>query len=354
MSIKPVIFGLRQKKILPEEKEFLKKHNPLGIILFSRNIDSPEQVQELVMEIRKTLGRSDAPILIDQEGGKVTRLRPPHWVRPPAAAVFGRIAEENLSEAKKAAYINGQIIGHDLVSLGINVDCAPVLDVPIKGAHSVIGNRAFSTDKNIVTELGQSMADGLMSTGIVPIIKHIPGHGRGLADSHLELPIVKDDYSTLKENDFYPFYNLRKLPWAMTAHIVYEAIDPKLPATYSPEVIKVIREVIGFKGLLISDCITMRALTGSMEERATKSFQAGVDIVIHSFGDLDEMRAVASIAPNMSENQLDLLKLSYHQAEQHYHLKPRSVLQSELMHYIDKYNLSEVMENIFDPTEQNI
>ncbi len=352
MHIKPIIVGVRQKTLLQEEIDFLKIYNPLGVILFSRNIDNPEQITELTSNIRKILGRPDAPIFLDQEGGRVARLKEPHWIKPPAASLFGQIAEVNLHDAKQAAYLNGQIIGSDLIAAGFNVDCAPVIDIPIKGAHSVIGNRAFSTNKEFVAILGNEMARGLMSAGVVPIIKHIPGHGRGLVDSHLELPVVKADYSDLKNNDFYPFKELNYLPMAMTAHIIYNSIDPENPATTSKKVIDVIREEINFNGLLVSDCITMKALNGTMAERAEKSFDAGVDIVIFSHGSIEEMHEVASHSPNMNQSQLDLLKKAYHQASRHYHFKARSELQGELMILIDKYNLSEVTGNIFDPTEQ--
>jgi beta-N-acetylhexosaminidase len=351
MKIKPIIFGVQGKSLTENEIGFLQKNNPLGIILFSRNIENPEQVRTLVSSIRETLEREDAPILLDQEGGRVSRLKEPFWRKPPAAAIFGIIAKENLEDAKKAVFLNAQMIGADMAALGINVDCAPVLDIPVAGAHSVIGNRAFSNDKKIVAELGKSMADGLMSAGIVPIMKHIPGHGRGNADSHLQLPIVKTSLTELEKTDFYPFKKMNKLSWAMTAHIVYTAIDPDNAATISPKVIEVIRQVIGFKGLLISDCITMKALNGTMAEKAAATFKAGVDLVIHSHGSLEEMQQVADISPYMTESQIALLIKSFHQTMAN-NSKAYSEIHGELHSIIHRYHLEETVGNLFDPTEQ--
>lgn len=351
MKIRSVIFGLRSKKLLPEEKEFLELYNPLGVILFSRNIDNPSQVNQLILEIRRALSRENAPIFIDQEGGRVSRLKEPYWFKPPTAEIFGKIAEENLDDAKQAVYLNAQIIGLDMAKIGINIDCAPVLDVPVSGAHSVIGDRAFSHDKHIVVELAQRFADGLRSTGVVPIMKHIPGHGRGFVDSHMELPVVQTDYKELKHNDFFPFKQIKKVDWAMTAHILYNSIDPENPATTSKKVIDVIRSEIGFKGLLVSDCITMQALNGTMPQRAKQSFTAGIDIVIHSHGSLDEQKSVAAVAPYMTENQLDILLRSYETAEPHYHVKNKTNLQNELFSLLGKYNMAKEANHIPDPTE---
>ena len=352
MHIKPLIFGITGKSLTENEISFLKLYNPLGIILFSRNIDNPKQVQDLTVNIREILGRNDAPILLDQEGGKVARLKEPHWIKPPAAAIFGKMAEYNLEDAIQAAYIHGKIIGHDMAAVGINVDCAPVLDVPVKNAHDVIGNRAFSHDKDLVLKLGQSMADGLRSSSVIPVMKHIPGHGRALVDTHLDLPRVKTSLDDLKNSDFYPFTNAKNIHWAMTAHVVYESIDPENPATTSQKVVKLLRDDIGFKGLLISDCITMKALNGTMTEKARKTFDAGVDLVIHSHGSLLEMASIANVAPNMNDAQLAFLQASYDSFIIDQKVQARSEMQGILMNYIDKYNLSEVAGDIFDPTEQ--
>ncbi|MEQ9116204.1 MAG: beta-N-acetylhexosaminidase [Rickettsiales bacterium] len=354
MHVKPLIFGISGKALTEAETEFLQLYNPLGVILFSRNIDNPEQVQNLTASIREVLGRQDAPILLDQEGGRVSRLKEPHWIKPPAAAIFGKMAEVNLDDALKAAFLHGRIIGYDMAAVGFNVDCAPVLDVPVSGAHDVIGNRAFSHNKELVLKLGQAMADGLSASQVAPIMKHIPGHGRAMVDSHHELPKVTASLAELRASDFYPFQNARNIYWAMTAHVVYEAIDPKNPATTSATVVDLLRDEIGFEGLLISDCITMKALNGTMVEKASRSFEAGVDLVIHSHGPLNEMAEVAKSSPDMTEDQLTLLAKSFDSLKELEHkFQPRSEMHARLINLIDSYNLSEVSGNIFDPTEQN-
>ncbi len=287
------LFGCGSVRLSDEERRFFRDADPLGFILFARNIDNPAQVSALVGDLRTCVGR-EAPVLIDQEGGRVQRLKPPHWPARPAMAGFGRLARTDPDLAKRAAYLNARLIAEDLRALGIDVDCAPVLDVPNPGAHEVIGDRAFDTDPALVAALGRAVIDGLLDGGVLPVIKHIPGHGRARVDSHLDLPIVDADESRLDSIDFAPFRALMDAPWAMTAHVVYTAFDDNDPATSSVRVIEdVIRGRIGFDGVLVSDDLSMKALKGGMAERSRKALAAGCDLVLHCNGEMGEMRNVA-------------------------------------------------------------
>ncbi len=289
------IYGCAATSLSPAEKSFFREVAPWGFILFARNISDSEQVKALVQELRETVGDEKAPVLIDQEGGRVARLKPPHWqVRPPAAR-FGALYETNPDAAREAVYLNARLIAHDLASLGINVDCLPVLDVPVPGSHDVIGDRAFATDPATVITLGKAQIEGLIDGGVLPVMKHIPGHGRAGADSHLDLPRVSASAEELSASDFVTFRSLDTCPIAMTAHVVYESIDPQRPATTSPKVIRdVIRGEIGFDGLLMSDDLSMKALDGPLSVRAKQSLFAGCDLVLHCNGDMNEMKEVAS------------------------------------------------------------
>ena len=279
----------------PNERAFLKEAAPLGVILFKRNIDTPHQVRALTSEIRAALG-DDALILVDQEGGRVQRLGPPTWRRYPAAAQLSAIP--NLEERKIAIRLGARLIAHDLQSLGIDVDCLPVLDVPVQGAHDVIGDRAYAKDPHAVALLGRAAAEGLLDGGVIPVMKHAPGHGRAGADSHLMLPTVDAPRATLERSDFEPFRLNRDLPAAMTAHVVYADIDPHRPATISPTVIQeVVRGSIGFEGLLFSDDLSMKALPGTFREKSENLFKAGVDIALHCNGERAEAAEVAAAAP---------------------------------------------------------
>ncbi len=249
----------------------------------------------LVAELKEITGRAATPILIDQEGGRVQRLKPPHWRAVPGASVFGRLAENDLALAREAVDLNARLIAAELTELGINVDCAPVLDVPGPDAHGVIGDRAFGDDPGKVAALGRAAAEGFLAMGVLPVIKHIPGHGRALTDSHQQLPVVDTAAEDLEAADFHPFQALKEMPWAMTAHVVYQALDRDHPATTSEKVIaKTIRGDIGFAGVLVSDDIGMKALTGPYDERAAAVLAAGGDLVLHCSGDLAEMEAVAA------------------------------------------------------------
>jgi beta-N-acetylhexosaminidase len=284
--------------------------NPLGFILFARNCIDPAQVRALVADLRASVGRADAPVLIDQEGGRVARLRPPHWRKAPAAARFAELARTSEARAKQAAWLNARMLAADLADLGITVDCAPVLDVPQPGAHEVIGDRAVGDTAQRSAMLGRAWCEGLLAGGVLPVIKHIPGHGRALADSHICLPVVTAERAELERVDFAPFHALRAMPWAMTAHVVFSVLDPSSAATTSPTVIgAVIRGTIGFHGLLVSDDICMAALGGPVDARASAALRAGCDIVLHCNGVLTEMKAVATACPPISSGvQAKLLR----------------------------------------------
>jgi len=289
------IYGCTGTSLSAAEKSFFGETRPWGFILFGRNISDSEQVKALVEELRATIGDEKAPVLIDQEGGRVARLKPPYWHARPPAARFGALYETNPDAAREAVYLNARLIAHDLASLGINVDCLPVLDVPVPGSHDVIGDRAFATDPATVITLGKAQIEGLIDGGVLPVMKHIPGHGRAGADSHLDLPRVSATAEELSASDFVTFRSLDTCPIAMTAHVVYESIDPQRPATTSPKVIRdVIRGEIGFDGLLMSDDLSMKALDGPLSVRARQSLFAGCDLVLHCNGDMNEMKEVAS------------------------------------------------------------
>lgn len=284
---KPVIFGCSGLKLTAEEREFFKKHQPYGFIIFKRNIENPAQVRALVEEFKSCVEHKFVPILIDQEGGRVARLRPPYWPEFECCGNF-----EKKESPLDASFTGGFNIAKELAAIGVNVDCAPMLDVRQPGAHDIVGDRAFSEDPKIVAKLGRAFMDGLKMGGVLPIIKHIPGHGRAMSDSHLELPRVKASLKEL-EVDFYPFRELNDAPYAMTAHIIYEAIDPDNCATQSAKVIKLIRENIGFKGLIMTDDLSMKALAGSFAERTKRSLDAGCDLILHCNGEMAEMKEIA-------------------------------------------------------------
>ena len=279
-----------------DERAFLRDAEPLGVILFRRNIETPEQVLRLTSEIRAALGRDDAMVLVDQEGGRVQRLTSPHWRRYPAAARFTALA--NLDEQAEAIHLAARLIAADLAAVGIDVDCMPVFDVPVAGAHEIIGDRAYAHDPATVARLGRAAANGLLAGGVLPVMKHVPGHGRAKADSHLALPVVQTAVAALAASDFEPFRLNNDLPAAMTAHVVYAALDPERPATISPRVIaEVVRGTIGFDGLLFSDDLSMKALPGSFRDKALGLFAAGVDIALHCNGDRGEAEQVAAATP---------------------------------------------------------
>jgi beta-N-acetylhexosaminidase len=283
------IFGCETTRLTPAEKQFFKVSNPWGFILFARNISDAEQVRALTSEIRDTVGRN-APILIDQEGGRVQRLRSPEWSEwlPP----LEQVACAPHGNAAKSIELRYRIIAAELYALGIDVNCAPMLDIATEASHEIIENRCFGRDAETVARMGRAAADGLLAGGVLPIIKHIPGHGRVNMDSHFELPVLETDLETLQSSDFRPFRALSDLPMAMTAHIVYTDIDPERCATQSPAVIKTIRNDMNFDGLIMTDDLSMKALKGSFADRCDASFAAGCDVVLHCNGVMEEMSQV--------------------------------------------------------------
>jgi beta-N-acetylhexosaminidase len=291
------ITGLAGPALAAEERAFLRASEPWGLILFRRNIEAPDQVRRLVAEARAAVGR-DVPVLVDQEGGRVQRLGPPHWPVYPPGAAYGRLYDHERAAGVAAARLGARLIAADLLPLGIDVDCLPLADVPVAEADPVIGDRAYGTTPDKVSALAAAVAEGLMDGGVLPVIKHLPGHGRATADSHERLPTVDTEQATLEASDFQAFRTLRTLPLGMTAHVVFTMFDPTAPATTSPTIIsKVIRESIGFSGALMSDDVSMGALTGTIAERTRAALRAGCDLVLHCNGRLDEMRAVAAEAP---------------------------------------------------------
>jgi beta-N-acetylhexosaminidase len=299
---KAMILGAAGLRLAPEEKAFFRAEKPWGFILFARNIEAPDQIRALVSEMRESVGRLDAPVFIDQEGGRVQRLRPPLAANYPSAADLGALYAGNPEAGLRAAWLMARLHAFDLLRLGITADCLPVLDVPVEGAHDVIGNRAYGRDPETVAALGRATAEGLMSGGVLPVVKHIPGHGRAAADTHLELPTVDTPLEELNRHDFAPFRALADMPMAMTAHVVYSAIDGFHPATTSAAVIEdIIRRDIGFDGLLMSDDVSMQALSGDFHERTDAIFAAGCDVILHCNGVMDEMRQVVAHTPVLAD-----------------------------------------------------
>jgi len=298
-----VIFGCAGPTLATAERDFFRSANPLGFILFQRNCETPEQVRRLVAALRDSVGRADAPVLIDQEGGRVARLKPPHWPTYPSAA---GIAALGGGRAAEAAWTAARLIADDLSALGITVDCLPVLDVPVMGADNVIGDRAYGHSPDLVVLLGRAAAEGLLAGGVLPVMKHMPGHGRALVDSHHALPRVEAPRTVLETSDFAAFRALAHLPLAMTAHLVYQSIDAERPATLSARVIdEVIRASIGFDGLLLTDDLSMQALGGSFAERAQAALQAGCDVVLHCNGEPAEMTEIAAVVPPLTTQAQD-------------------------------------------------
>ncbi|MBL6935688.1 MAG: beta-N-acetylhexosaminidase [Alphaproteobacteria bacterium] len=306
-----VIFGCAGETLNERERQFFSRVDPLGFILFARNCRTPGQIRALTGDLRDCVGRGDAPILIDQEGGKVARLQPPQWRDAPAARSLGELARRDREKGGEAAYLNARLMAVELTDLGIDVDCAPVLDLPQPDAHDVIGSRAFADDPEMAVFLGRKACEGLLDGGVTPVIKHIPGHGRATCDSHESLPVVEASREELENHDFIPFRELSDMPWAMTAHVVYEAMDPEHPATMSSVVIaEVIRGHMGFDGVLVSDDLSMKALGGDMASRAAAALEAGCDLALHCNGEMDEMEAVAEGARLLLQQSVARVALS--------------------------------------------
>ena len=300
------IYGCAGLALSAEEESFFRAANPFGFILFARNCETPDQVRALVSALRETVGRPEAPVLIDQEGGRVARLKPPHWRAAPPAAYFGRMASHDRERAHEALRLNTQLIAAELTELGIDVDCVPLLDLQFPGAHDVIGDRAFGSDPELVADCGRVVCEAMLAAGVMPIVKHIPGHGRARVDSHKELPVVDTAAGELEASDFRPFKALADAPWAMTAHVVYSALDPDQPATTSRRLVEqVIRGQIGFQGLLLSDDLSMEALRGSLGQRAEAAIGAGCDVALHCNGKAAEMEQVAAAIGPLTQDAQD-------------------------------------------------
>ncbi len=311
MTAKAMILGLKGKQLSDEERAFFSVENPWGFILFARNIDTPEQVSRLCEDLRLCVGRSDAPILIDQEGGRVQRFRPPHWAKYPSARVLGELYEQDKTLGLRATWLMSRLHAFDLSKLGVTVNCLPVLDVPSPDGHDVIGDRAYGRSLDQVVAHGRAACSGLSAGGVAPVIKHIPGHGRATVDTHHALPVVNATRQELRDTDFAPFKKLNDQCIAMTAHVIYSDIDPDMPATTSKKIIsECIRGDIGFDGLLVTDDIGMNALSGDFAYRTSASFAAGCDIVTHCHAHMDEMIAVASETPHLAGKSLQRAELA--------------------------------------------
>jgi len=298
---KPVIYGINSLELTNEEKNFFSKNSCLGFILFARNIANKDQLKKLTDSLRDLMD-GEILILVDQEGGRVSRLKPPVWNSYPTGKYFSDLYNTNKEQARIELFNNYQQIANDLVEVGINVNCAPVLDILTSKTHEVIGDRALGNNPAQVSDLGQQVCDGLLSKGVFPVIKHIPGHGRGSCDSHLELPIVDASLEDLNQSDFIPFKKLSNQKFAMTAHILYQSIDKNNCATISKNAIDLIRNQIGFKNILMSDDLSMKALTESFAIKTQKVLNAGCDIVLHCNGSMSEMQEINSILPKLSED----------------------------------------------------
>ncbi|MEC4590534.1 MULTISPECIES: glycoside hydrolase family 3 N-terminal domain-containing protein [Nitrospirillum] len=306
-----VVFGVPGLEMTADQKAFFRDADPLGLILFKRNCGTPDQLRRLCDDFRDAVGRADAPILIDHEGGQHQRMDPPVWPAFPPPARIGALYRRDRAAGLAAAHLDGAAIGSLLRQHGISVDCAPLADVPVPGSHEVIGDRAFSDKPGEVAELAGAFMAGMIAAGVTPIIKHIPGHGRAMVDSHERLPVVDTDLDTLADSDFLPFRRLAQGaiqgpgPWAMVAHIVFSAVDTARPASISPLVVEqVIRGRIGFGGVLISDCIYMEALAGTLAQRCAAVLASGIDICLSSHGDVDEWRPIAAAARPLTPDSL--------------------------------------------------
>jgi beta-N-acetylhexosaminidase len=309
MTARAFITGISGLTLTADERDFLRAERPWGFILFKRNIETAAQVTALITELRESIYAPDAPVLIDQEGGRVQRFGPPHWPVYPPGGVFGTLYDIDRKLGLTAARLSARLIAADLIDLGVTVDCLPLADVPVAGADGVIGSRAYGTEPGKVAAIARAVTEGLEQGGVLPVLKHIPGHGRATADTHFKLPVVDTSKAELESTDFAAFRPLADLPMAMTAHVVFSALDPAQPATTSATIIEqVIRGSIGFQGLLMSDDVSMNALAGSIAERTRAIVSAGCDMVLHCNGNLDEMREVARETPVLSGKALDRAK----------------------------------------------
>ena len=294
------ITGVAGPALTADERQFVREAQPWGLIVFKRNVENPAGLKALIEDFRAAVGWQ-APVLVDQEGGRVQRLGPPHWPSYPPGAAYGLLYDQDKKRALAAATLGANLMAADLAAVGIDTDCLPIADVPVAGADPVIGDRAYGAEPAKVAAIAAAVAAGLLRGGVLPVLKHIPGHGRATADSHAKLPVVGADQATLEATDFAAFRPLKALPLGMTAHVVFSAIDPVAPATTSVTIVRdVIRDSIGFSGLLMSDDISMGALSGSIGERTKAAIAAGCDIVLHCNGKMNEMLAVAADVPALA------------------------------------------------------
>lgn len=313
-KIKPLICGVSGPAISAEEKNFLVEVNPVGFVLFRKNIKNKEQALNLTNSLRELFKDRSVPILIDQEGGNVLRLKEKCWRQPPSPLELGKFAyiskEDALEKTKRLVYLNALLIGYEMKEIGVNVNCAPVADLLISGAHHITSTRSFGPDKLITAELVKEMARGLLDSGVVPIVKHMMGQGRAKCDSHIELPIVKESLDILESNDFKVFADARNIPWGMPAHIIYHALDPDNIVTYSKRTIDYIREKLEFKGILISDCLTMKALPDGWGEKSRKAYEAGLDLILYGSCKLEIIDEIAKNIGYVTDNNWQRIEKS--------------------------------------------
>jgi len=305
MVFKAFAAGCASTSLGDDERAFFREARPCGLILFQRNCESPDQIRKLVEDATAAVTTTDDDpflVLVDQEGGRVRRLRPPHWRKFPSARAFGALHQQDRESGLEAARLCARLQAEDLRASCITVNCAPVLDIPVPGSHDIIGDRAYGDEPDCIIALARSVAEGYMAGGVVPVIKHVPGHGRARADSHVSLPVIETPLDQLEASDFKPFAALSDMPAAMTAHLLMMALDKERPVSISPVIVEqVIRKALGFDGLLMSDDLSMKALEGTLAERATGVISAGCDIALHCNGNLIEMEQVAAVAPDLSE-----------------------------------------------------
>ncbi|XSG82697.1 MAG: beta-N-acetylhexosaminidase [Methyloligella sp. ZOD6] len=298
MALQAFIASCAGLSLSEAERSFFARSRPCGLILFARNCETPDQIRALTDSFKQAVGSEDVLVLIDQEGGRVQRLKPPRWPQMPPARAYGDLFAKDAEAGKRAAFYGARLIAHQLYGLGINTDCAPVLDVPQPGAHKIIGDRAYGADPETIAILGRAVMDGYLAGGVLPVIKHVPGHGRAKADSHLSLPKIEASEAELAAVDFKPFQALKDAPLAMTAHVLLPALDSERPASISPVIMgKVIRQTIGLQGLVMCDDLGMKALSGTMADKAAAVIAAGCDVALHCSGKLSEMEEVAAAVP---------------------------------------------------------
>ena len=297
--------GMPGLELSADEVAFFGETNPFGLFLFRRNLDNPEQIRRLVAQFREAVGREDAAVFIDQEGGRVQRLNNGNWPLFRSFGAFGALAQKDIELAKKALRLSTQAMGAMMAELNIDSGCTPVVDMALKGTHDVIGQRSFGADTDTIVTLGREVIGGMLETGEIPVMKHIPGYGRVTVDPHFTCPVVEASRGDLMATDFVPFMQLRDTPWAMVAHLIFTAFDAERPASVSPVICELIRNDLNYDGVLVTDCLTMEALSGTWAERVTHALDAGYDIALHSQGDLAASQAAVKAARPLSEASLN-------------------------------------------------